>query len=42
MIGDEFWSIVGGPTAYTELIDIYREVGREKAKYMIDSLAFGF
>ncbi|MCC7355314.1 MAG: TdeIII family type II restriction endonuclease [Anaerolineae bacterium] len=42
VIGHEFWSIVGGPTAYEELLEIYHEVGREKGKYMIDALAFGF
>jgi len=42
LIGQEFWQLVGGPTAYEELLEIYQEVGREKAKYMIDALAFGF
>jgi Type II restriction endonuclease, TdeIII len=42
VIGNEFWSIVGGATAYEELLDIYLEVGREKSKYMLDALAFGF
>ncbi|KAB8315636.1 TdeIII family type II restriction endonuclease [Tolypothrix campylonemoides VB511288] len=42
VIGNEFWNIVGGATAYEELLDIYLEVGREKSKYMLDALAFGF
>jgi hypothetical protein len=42
LIGQEFWEIVGGPTAYEELLAIYQEAGREKSKYIIDSLAFGF
>ncbi|MBD1929771.1 TdeIII family type II restriction endonuclease [Trichocoleus sp. FACHB-90] len=42
VIGDEFWNIVGGATAYAELLEIYLEVGREKGKYMLDALAFGF
>jgi Type II restriction endonuclease, TdeIII len=42
VIGDEFWNIVGGPTAYEELLEIYLEVGRERSKYMMDALAFGF
>lgn len=42
VIGDEFWNIVGGATAYEELLEIYLEVGREKSKYMLDALAFGF
>jgi hypothetical protein len=33
---------VGGATAYEELLEIYLEVGREKSKYMLDTLAFGF
>jgi hypothetical protein len=42
VIGNEFWNIIGGPTAYEELLDIYQEVGRVKGKYMIDALALGF
>ncbi|PJF26219.1 MAG: TdeIII family type II restriction endonuclease [Phototrophicales bacterium] len=42
VIGDEFWTLIGGETAYIELLDIYREVGEQKAKYVVDALAFGF
>lgn len=42
LIGHEFWDIVGGPTAYEELLEIYQRVGREKSKRMLDALAFGF
>jgi hypothetical protein len=42
VIGDEFWDIVGGPTAYEELLGVYQEVGHDKSKYMLDALAFGF
>lgn len=42
LIGHEFWDIVGGKTTYSELLSIYQEVGHDKAKYIIDSLAFGF
>lgn len=42
LIGHEFWDIIGGPRAYAELLDLYQEVGREKGKYMLDVLAFGF
>lgn len=42
VIGNEFWNIVGGATAYEELLEIYLEVGRDKSKYMLDALAFGF
>ena len=42
LIAHEFWDIIGGPTTYSELLDVYQEVGRHKAKHMIDALAFGF
>lgn len=42
LIGDEFWTLVGGSSTYAELLSIYREVGHEKAKYILDNLAFGF
>ena len=42
LIGDEFWNIVGGPTAYEELLEIYQVVGRAKRKYIVEALAFGF
>ena len=42
LIGNEFWTVVGGPSTFEELLSIYLEVGREKTKYMLDSLAFGF
>jgi hypothetical protein len=42
VIGNDFWKIIGGETAYEELLEIYLEVGYEKGKYMLDALAFGF
>jgi hypothetical protein len=42
VIGQEFWTIVGGPSAYQELLEVYQEVGNDKSKYMLDALAFGF
>lgn len=42
VIGQEFWSMVGGPSTYSEVLEIYQEVGREKGKYIVDALAFGF
>lgn len=42
VIGSEFWNIIGGETAYQELLEIYLEVGSEKSKHMFDTLAFGF
>lgn len=42
LIGNEFWEIVGGPGTYEAVLDIYREVGREKGPDMIDQLALGY
>lgn len=42
VIAQDFWTLVGGPTTYQELIEIYRVVGKEKSKYILDALAFGF
>jgi hypothetical protein len=42
VIGGDFWQMIGGKTTYQELLEIYLEVGREKSKYMLDALAFGF
>jgi len=38
LIGDEFWTLIGGPGVYEELLDIYQEVGRDRAKYIIENL----
>ena len=42
VIGSDFWNIVGGETAYQELLEIYLDVGNEKSNHMLDTLAFGF
>lgn len=42
IMGQDFWNLVGGATAYEELLEIYMEVGTEKGKHMLDSLALGF
>lgn len=42
LLADEFWTLVGGKGTLQELLDIYREVGREKTKAMMDALLFGF
>jgi hypothetical protein len=42
LLGVDFWTLVGGEGTYEELLEIYRELGREKGKAMIDALAFGF
>lgn len=41
LLGAQFWTLVGGEGTYEELLGIYAEVGREKGKAMIDTLAFG-
>ncbi len=42
VIAQEFWTLVGGPTTFQELLEIYGAVGKEKSKYILDALAFGF
>ena len=42
LIGAEFWNIVGGPTTYEELLEIYFYVGAAKRKFIVDALAFDF
>ncbi len=42
LIGDEFWSMVGTEGVYEELLEIYQQVGEARAKYILDTLAFGF
>lgn len=36
----EFWDIVGGKGTFTELLEIYREVGAEKGRQVMDRLAY--
>jgi hypothetical protein len=42
LIGSEFWDYVGGKGTYGEVLDIYREVGREKGPDLVDQLALGY
>ena len=42
LIANEFWNIIGGKGTFDELLGIYREVGNEKTKAMMDALVFGF
>lgn len=42
LIGDEFWRIIGGETAYVELLEIYAEVGHDRSERIIDSLTQSF
>jgi hypothetical protein len=42
LIGHEFWEILGEGTTYDELLEIYQEVGQDKAQHIIEKLAFGF
>ena len=41
LLGEDFWTLIGGEGTYEELLGIYREVGSGKGKAMIDALAFG-
>lgn len=42
LLGQEFWTIVGGGDVSTDekLLSLYQEVGRQKTKFILDSLAF--
>ncbi len=42
LIGAEFWNLVGGPGTYEEILELYREVGREKGPDMLDQLALDY
>ena len=42
VIAQDFWTLIGGPSTYQELLEIYCTVGKEKHKYILDALAFGF
>lgn len=40
LLEDEFWDIVGGKGTFAELLEIYREVGQEKGRQVMDRLAY--
>lgn len=42
LIGKEFWELMGGQGTFEEVLDIYREVGKEKGHDMIDQLALDY
>ncbi len=42
LLGQEFWDFVGGPNTYEEVLEIYREVGREKGPDMLEQLALEY
>lgn len=42
LIGKEFWDFIGGVGTYEELLNIYREVGREKGPDILDQLALDY
>lgn len=42
LLGYEFWEMIGESNTYEELLEIYREIGREKGKGIIDALGFDF
>lgn len=42
LLGEEFWTYIGGARTYDQLLEIYQEVGYEVGKTIVDVLAFGF
>jgi hypothetical protein len=42
ILGSEFWEYLGGPGTYEALLNVYRQVGKEKGPDMIDRLALGY
>jgi len=40
LLEDEFWDTVGGTGTFAELLAIYREVGKEKGRQVMDRLAY--
>lgn len=38
LIGAEFWNLIGGENAYSDLLSIYVEVGKEKGPDIVDKL----
>lgn len=42
LLGKEFWNLIGGEGTYEAVLEIYREVGREKGPDMLDRLALGY
>jgi len=39
LLGKEFWDLIGGPGTNEEIIQIYREVGKDKGKYILEQLS---
>jgi hypothetical protein len=42
LIGKEFWDFIAGVGTYEEVLEIYREVGREKGTDVLDQLALDY
>jgi hypothetical protein len=42
LLGEEFWTYIGGKGTFEELLEVYQEVGHEMSKAIIDELAFNF
>ena len=42
LLGEEFWTYIGGNGTFGQLLEIYQEIGVEMGKTIIDSLAFNF
>jgi len=39
LLGKEFWDLIGGPGTNEEIIRIYKEVGKEKGKHILEQLS---
>lgn len=42
LLGEEFWTYIGGQGTFEQLLEIYQEVGLEMSKVVVDALAFNF
>ena len=42
LLGKQFWDLVGGNGTYEEILEIYKDVGRDKGPDMLDQLALGY
>ncbi|MBI5177141.1 TdeIII family type II restriction endonuclease, partial [Candidatus Micrarchaeota archaeon] len=42
ILGKEFWDLIGGKGTYEDVLEIYREVGKQKGPDMLDQLALNY
>jgi hypothetical protein len=40
LVGKEFWDIIGGENTYEEVLEIYKQVGKEKGPEIIEKLVY--